>query len=108
VCGKGWIGQTERECRMLVTPADIDIITPQHKHDEQIEGGLPMRTVRAPSIAAWRVTHVVLPFVIISPTPLQSTTDCVLLWAAGKKHRRDNRRISDILTDLRHIDGSQT
>jgi hypothetical protein len=59
--------------------------TAQHN---TIVGDLPMRIVSAPSIAAWRVTHVVLPLVSISPTPLQRTTDCVLLWAACEKKAR--------------------
>jgi hypothetical protein len=57
-------------------------------HHNTIEGYLPMRIVSAPSIAAWRVTHVVLPLVSISPTPLQRTTDCVLLWAACEKNSK--------------------
>jgi hypothetical protein len=46
-----------------------------------------MRMVRAPSIAALRVTHVVLPFESIVPTPLQSEADWSLLVAITPNKR---------------------
>lgn len=48
----------------------------------------PMSTVSALSMAALRVSHVLLPLVSISPTPLHRATDCVLLCTNRQRGRQ--------------------
>jgi hypothetical protein len=55
-----------------------------------------MRMVRAPSIAAFKVTHVVLPLVSIVPTPLQRDADWSLLVAVILNNSCDRWIIREI------------
>jgi hypothetical protein len=77
---------SDRKCGVRVARADQIHITAL-RLKKIIEGDLPMRMVRAPSIAALRVTHVVLPFESIVPTPLQSEADWSLLVAITPNKR---------------------
>ena len=70
--------------------------TAHHTHDVSIESNSPMRMVRAPSIAAFKVTHVVLPLVSIVPTPLQRDADWSLLVAAMSNKSCDRWIIREI------------